>query len=158
MITPAPLTITASTNTKYYDSTPSAAASPTTSALCGGTTAIAGPPTLCGADMITGLMETYYSANASPSPITLAVSPGYTISDGNGGNNYSVFLKTNTGTINPAPVTTTGGSFSGTFDGLQHSPSTCTVTATIPPAPAGNNFIGAVTCTNSPAMVGPNSV
>ena len=131
-ITPATLTITASTNTKYYDSTPSAAAIPATSVTCG-TTPVAGPPSLCGGDTITGLTETYNSPNAA-NPTTLSVANTYTVNDGNNGNNYTVVLKTNTtGVINAAPVTVTAGSYTGTYDGHAHSPAPlCAFTPTSP--------------------------
>ena len=150
MITPAPLTIKATTNTKTYDSTTSAAAIPTTSVPCGVTT-VTGPPTLCGSDTITSLTEAYSSPNAGNS-VPITVSTGYVISDGNGGNNYAVTKIGTTGVINQAPVTTTAGSYSGTYNGMSHSPSGCTVTPTTPPS----TFVGTVTCTNNPASFGPN--
>ncbi len=97
VITPAALTITATTNTKTYDSTTSAAAIPTTSVVCDGTT-VTGPQALCGSDTITNLAETYGSPNAG-SGLTLSVSPGYTISDNNNGNNYTVTPVTNSGGV-----------------------------------------------------------
>ena len=53
--------------------------------------------------------------------------------------------------ITPAPVTATAGSYSGTYNGAAQSPSACAVTPIAP-----NTFIGSLTCTNSPASVGPN--
>ncbi len=150
VITPAPLTIKATTNTKTYDSTTSAAAIPTTSVPCGMTT-VTGPPTLCGSDTITSLTEAYSSPNAGNS-VPITVSTGYVIGDGNGGNNYTVTKIGTTGVINQAPVTTTAGSYSGTYNGMSHSPSGCTVTPTTPPS----TFVGTVTCTNNPASFGPN--
>jgi hypothetical protein len=153
-ITPATLTITATTNTKTYDGTRSAAAIPTTSVVCDGST-ITGPPALCGTtDTVANLVETYNTPNAGTG-LTLTVSQGYTISDNNGGNNYSVILKTNTtGVINPAPVTATAGGYSGTYSGAAHSPTpACNVT---PTTPAVSTFVGTVSCTNNPASVGPN--
>ena len=64
-ITPAPLTITALTNTKSYDGTITAAASPTVSGLQG-------------SDTLTGLSEVYSDANAG-SGKTLNVVPGYNL-------------------------------------------------------------------------------
>jgi hypothetical protein len=49
--------------------------------------------------------------------------------------------------INKAPVTATAGSGTWTCDGASHSPSACVVTGT---------YKGDLTCTNSPASVGPN--
>ena len=58
--------------------------------------------------------------------------------------NYNV--KTNNGawSITALPVTVTGGSYSAVYDGNVHSPSTC-----------ASSYAG-VTCTNSPASVGPD--
>ena len=148
-ITPAALTITASTNTKTYDGTVSAAAIPATSVVCGAST-ITGPPALC-TDTIMGLAEAYTDANAGASK-TLTVSAGFTINDGVGGVDYKVTLVSITGIINPAPVTATAGSYSGTYDGSAHSTSACMVTGTAPAT-----FKGTVTCANNPASVGPGA-
>lgn len=92
VITPAPLTISAAPNTKTYDATTSAAAIPA-------------PAGLQGSDTVTGLAETYNTPNAGTG-LTLTVSPGYTINDGNGGNNYTVTLAINTtGVIIPRGIT-----------------------------------------------------
>src|SRR5205814_1928583 len=71
----ASLTITATTNTKTYDSTTSAAATPTVSGLIGN-------------DTVTNAAEVYADANAGSSK-TLSVS-AYTVNDNNSGNNYTV--------------------------------------------------------------------
>ena len=47
---------------------------------------------------------------------TLAVT-GYTVNDGNGGNDYTVTLVTATGTITPAALTITATSDSKVYDG-----------------------------------------
>jgi hypothetical protein len=84
-ITPAPLTITAVTNTKFYDGNNSAAAVP----------AVVG---LKGTDTVTPLAETYDNANVGTGK-TLSVS-SYTINDGNSGGNYAVTtVPNNTGVI-----------------------------------------------------------
>ncbi len=89
VITAAPLTITAVTNTKTYDSTTTATALPTVNGLAGG-------------DTVTGQKEVYSDANVGSSK-TLSVS-AYTVNDGNGGNNYSVTTVANaSGLINAAP-------------------------------------------------------
>ena len=49
--------------------------------------------------------------------------------------------------IAAAAVTMTAGSYSHTYDGASHSPSACAVTGT---------YTGALTCHNSPALVGPD--
>ncbi len=93
IINPALLTIKAATNTKTYDGTVSAAAIPNVAGLQAGDTA-------------TGLVQVYGNKNAGTGK-TLLVS-GYTVNDGNGGNNYSVSTVNNTtGVINPAALTVT---------------------------------------------------
>jgi filamentous hemagglutinin family protein len=76
-ITPATLTITAASNTKTYDGTVTATALPTVSGLQAG-------------DSITGLTEAYADKNAGTGK-TLSVT-GYSVSDSNGGNNYTSAL------------------------------------------------------------------
>ncbi len=94
VITAAPLTITAATNTKGYDTTVSAAALPMATGLQTG-------------DTITAV-ETYSTATAGTGK-TLNVSPGYTVNDGNGGKNYSLpmLVSNTTGVINQAGVMAT---------------------------------------------------
>lgn len=87
----AGLTLTAATNSKTYDGTTSAAATPTVGGLVSG-------------DTVTGLAETYADKNAGTGK-TLSVS-AYTINDGNGGNNYAVTtVDNNTGSIARAVLT-----------------------------------------------------
>ncbi len=89
VITKAPLTITAVSNTKIYDATPNASAVPTVTGLFG-------------TDGVTGLAEAYANLAVGSSK-TLSVT-AYTIIDGNGGNNYTVTtLNDSTGVINPGP-------------------------------------------------------
>jgi ribosomal protein L30E len=96
----AALTITAAANSKTYDATTMAAATPTVSGLQTG-------------DTVTGLAETYDTANAGTGK-TLSVA-AYTLSDGNAGNNYAVTTQTSsTGVISALPVVLTG---SRTYDG-----------------------------------------
>src|SRR5579884_2333395 len=103
-VNPKALTITATTNTKTYDGTTSAAAVPTVSGLVG-------------SDTVTGLAETYDNKNAGTGK-TLTVSPGYTVNDGNGGNNYTVTTVTNnTGVITKAALTITAATNSKVCDG-----------------------------------------
>src|SRR5262249_37413411 len=80
-INPAPLTITAVTNTKVYDGNTSAPVVPTVSGLIA-------------TDTVTGLAETYDNANVG-SGKTLPVST-YTVNDGNNGGNYTVTTVANT--------------------------------------------------------------
>ncbi len=115
-INKATLTITAVTNTKGYDSTTSAAATPTVAGLVGG-------------DFITGLGETYVDSKAGTGKL-LNVKPGFAIVDGNGGNNYAVNLFSNaTGAINKAALTLTAQTNTKNFDG--------TTTALAKPAVSG---------------------
>ena len=88
----APLTVTAVGNTKTYDGTTTAAATPTVSGLVG-------------SDTVTGLAETYDTPNAGTGK-TLTVS-AYTVNDGNSGANYTVSTATSTaGEIDPLGTTT----------------------------------------------------
>ena len=89
-ITPAPLTLTAQTDTKSFDGTATAAAVPTITGLQPG-------------DTVTGLTETFSDANVGTGK-ALNVA-GYTINDGNNGNNYTVTtVADSTGAITPAPA------------------------------------------------------
>ena len=87
VITPAGLTITAVTNTKFYNGTTSAAAIPI----------VAG---LEGSDTVTDLSETYDTPDLGTGK-TLSVAT-YMVNDGDGGNNYRVSTVANhTGVILP---------------------------------------------------------
>jgi hypothetical protein len=113
VILQAPLTITAVANTKTYDGNISAAAPPTVSGVQTG-------------DSVTGLAETYDTANAGTGK-TLSVS-AYMVNDGNGGLNYTVTKLPNTaGVINKANAVVTVIPYSVTYDGNPH---TATGTAT----------------------------
>jgi YDG domain/MBG domain (YGX type)/Kelch motif/Galactose oxidase, central domain len=113
VINPAPLTITAVANTKTYDGTTSAAATPTTSALQTG-------------DTVTGLSESYTDRNAGLGK-ALVVNAGYTVNDGNAGKNYSVSTVNNTtGVINPASLTITAVANTKTYDGTTSAAATPT--------------------------------
>ena len=115
-ITPAALTITAATDTKIYDGTIISEMMPTTSELYDGDTA-------------TGLTQEFESKDAlGTNGSTLEVT-GYTIDDGNDGDNYTVTTKTATGTIIPAALSITADSSSKvygqtvTFTGTEFSDS-----------------------------------
>ncbi len=117
VITKATLTITAVTNTKTYDSTTSAAATPIVSGLVG-------------SDSVTGLAEVYSDPNAGSSK-TLSVS-AYTVNDGNGGNNYIVTTVTNTtGLITKAALTITATTNTKTYDSTTTAAATPTVSGLI---------------------------
>jgi hypothetical protein len=111
-ITPAALSLNAVTDTRGYDATTASAA-------------IVNVTGLLGTDTVTGLTQSFDSANAGAR--TLGVNAGYTVNDGNGGGNYSVTFNAASGAITPAAATITytanaatstygnaPGSFSGT--------------------------------------------
>ena len=106
----AALTLTAQPNTKTYDGTNSAAASPTKTGLIAG-------------DTVTGLGEAYAGPSAGTG-LTLAVTPVFVVNDGNGGNNYTVSTVANTaGIINQLAVTLTGArGYDGTATALGLDP------------------------------------
>ena len=134
-ITPAPLTIIATPNTKTYNSTTTAAALPN----------VIGVLT---ADTVAGLAEVYTNGNAGGSK-TLSVS-AYTINDGNGGNNYKVATVINTsGQINPAALTIRAVANTKTYDGT-------TTAAAIPTVSdlAGNDTIAGLSESYSNADAG----
>ncbi len=133
VINKAGLTITAAANTKTYDGTTSAAATPTVVGLQGGS------------DTVTGLSETYDNKNAGTGK-TLSVAAGYTLSDGNSGNNYLVSLVTNTtGQVTPLAITVTAASSTKTYDGTTSS----TATPTVPVAGAVTTLAGSAGKTGS---------
>jgi hypothetical protein len=114
-ITPAPLTIKATTNTKIYNGTTSAAAVPM----------VAG---LYAPDTVTGLAETYDNPSVAGSPTKTLSVAAYTVNDGNGGGDYLVTLVSSaTGVINPANATIVVTAYSVIYDGKAH---TATGTAT----------------------------
>ncbi len=103
----AALTITAQPNTKTYDATTSAAATPAVSGVQTG-------------DSVTGLAEIYDTAEAGTGK-TLSVS-AFTVNDGNSGNNYTVTTRTDpTGVINKADATINITPYSLTYDGNPHT-------------------------------------
>ncbi len=102
-ITPAPLTVTALANTKTYDGTTSAAATPaiTKGKLFGTDTA--------------GFSEAYTTINARAA---LTLTPSGLVNDGDGGHDYAVTFKSAArGTIKARPITVTALTNSKTYDG-----------------------------------------
>ncbi len=111
-ITPAALTIFATTDTKVYDGTTTSAKAPTTSTLYDGDTVTAS--------------QVFMSKNVlGAGNSTLAVS-GYTVNDGNGGNDYTVRVMTATGTITPAALTISATTDTKVYDGTTTSSKTPT--------------------------------
>jgi uncharacterized repeat protein (TIGR03803 family) len=97
-ITKAPLTISAATDSRRYN----------------GSTSSSGVPTLTAGqvfsgDTLSGLSQMFDSKNVlGTNQSTLKVSGGYTLSDGNNGNNYAVSLSTASGTITQLDLPVTG--------------------------------------------------
>jgi hypothetical protein len=103
VVTPLPITVTAATNTKTYDGTTSAAAVP---AITSGSL-VAGD--------IAAFIESYTTAAAG---MGMTLTPAGSVSDGNGGNNYTVsFVASAMGAITPKPLTATITADSKTYDG-----------------------------------------
>ncbi|WP_129778136.1 MBG domain-containing protein [Peristeroidobacter soli] len=98
------ITISAQTDTKVYDGTPTSSVTPTLTA-----------GTLATGDALTGLAQSFDSKNAGNR--TLAVTPGYVLADGNGGNNYTVTLLTAAGVITPKDLTVTATANDKVYDG-----------------------------------------
>lgn len=96
-ITALPISVTAVTNTKEYDGNTSSLAIPVLSA-----------PLVAG-DTHSALSQTYDNKNVAGSP-TKTLTPGpVTITDGNGGLNYTITLvPSNTGIITPKTISVTG--------------------------------------------------
>ena len=93
-ITVRTITVTAAANSKTYDGTTTAAATPTITSGSLGT------------GDTSGFTESYAAKNAGTG---LTLTPSGTVNDGNGGNNYSVtFAASSTGAITPKTLTVTG--------------------------------------------------
>jgi YDG domain/Bacterial Ig-like domain (group 3)/MBG domain (YGX type) len=102
-ITPLALTITAVANTKAYDATTAAAATPTITS-----------GSLQGSDTA-NFTETYPSKNVGTN---LVLTPSGTVNDGNNGNNYTYTFNTvSTGAITPAALTLTAVTNTKVYDG-----------------------------------------
>ena len=102
-ITPMALTITAVANTKTYDATTAAAATPTITA-----------GSLQGSDTA-NFTETYASKNVGTN---LVLTPSGTVNDGNSGNNYTyTFITVSTGAITQASLTLTAVTNTKVYDG-----------------------------------------
>jgi trimeric autotransporter adhesin len=108
------ITVTAATNTKGYDGTTSAAAVPTITS-----------GTLVGTDSAT-FTETYDTKNVGSSKTLV---PAGSVSDGNGGANYSVtFANNTTGVITVRAITVTAATNSKGYDGTTTAAANPTIT------------------------------
>jgi hypothetical protein len=97
-ITPAPLHLLATSDTKQYDGTTSSNGTPTVK-----------PGDLQATDTVTGLTQSFASKNVlGGNGSTLQITGGYVVHDGNGGGNYNVATSTAQGTITPKPLTVSG--------------------------------------------------
>ena len=118
-ISPAVLTISATTASRAYDGTTAATVLPK----------VAG---LKGTDTVTGLSEAFQSKDVlGKAQSLLMVNPGYTVNDGNNGNDYTVNLNTAFGTITPATLIITAATDSKVYDGTTSSVATPTVAGLI---------------------------
>ena len=91
----APLTISAVSDSRIYDGSTVSSGIPVLSA-----------GRLFGGDSLSNLSQSFSSRNAlGDNTSTLAVNPGFLLSDGNSGNNYAVTTATARGTITPAAIT-----------------------------------------------------
>jgi filamentous hemagglutinin family protein len=113
-IFPAPLTIAAVADSETYTGTTASLATPTVTGLVT-------------SDLVTGLGQIFDSRNAGAR--TLSINPGFTISDGNGGANYTVTTKTAAGTITPAPLTVTATANTKIFDATTSAAALPAITA-----------------------------
>lgn len=103
-ITPRPLAVNAVTDARTYN----------------GTTSSVGTPTVTGLQTVDTLNGALTQAFASKDVLgvgasTLVASGSYSVSDGNGGNNYSVSVLTAPGTISPAPLAITAQNVSKVY-------------------------------------------
>ena len=94
VIVPAPLTITATSDTKVYDSTTTSSKTPTYG-------------TLFGADSVTGLIQAFVSKDVLGAGGSTLMVSGDIVNDGDDGRNYTVTTKNALGTITPAALTIT---------------------------------------------------
>src|SRR5262249_34945770 len=115
VITARPITVTAATNTKTYDGTMSAAATPTITSgtLATGDTA--------------NFTEAYTAKNVGTG---LTLVPSGSVSDGNSGNNYAITLVNDTtGVITARAITVTAAANTKTYDGTTSAAATPTITS-----------------------------
>ncbi len=130
-IAKAALTLAAATDTRTYDTTLTST----------GTVGVSG---LVGGDIVTGTSQAFDSKNAGSRTLNVT---GYTVNDGNGGNNYTVTTQTASGTINKAALTAALiGATSKTYD--------ATLTAALT---AGNYSLTGLKGSDSVALNDPTS-
>ena len=113
VITQRPITVTATANTKIYDKT----------------TASSAIPTLTSGSLAAGDTATWSETFADVDVGTRTLTPAGTVSDGNGGANYSITFVTVSGTITQRPITVTAAANTKTYDGLLTAAGIPTITA-----------------------------
>ena len=133
-ITPLAITVTGAANSRVYNATTLASALPTVS------------PALVGTDTAV-VSETYDNKNVGTGKTMI---PAIVITDGNGGNNYTVTLTNSTnGTITVAPVTVAFTANPKVYDGNTSAViATRTVTGNIAPDPVITATGGTATFNN----------
>ena len=109
-ITPAQITVSATSDTKVYDGTTTSMAVPTQSA-----------GTIYGQDSITTNGQAFSSKNVMGSNGSTINANAVTVNDGNNGNNYAVTYQSAAGTITPAQILIKAGSDTKTYDGTTDS-------------------------------------
>jgi filamentous hemagglutinin family protein len=109
-VTPAPITITASANSKVYDGTTSAAAAPTVT---------------WGALYDAAVLSEAYASKHAGTGLTLVPTASIT----NAGNYAVTLVNSDAGVITPAPVTITASANAKTYDGTTSASATPTVTS-----------------------------
>jgi hypothetical protein len=135
LVTPALLTITAQTDSRAYNGTTSSTAVPL----------VVGA--LYGSDNLSGLLQVYEDKNVGTGK-TLNVA-GYTVNDGNSGNNYSVTTATdNTGSIHKADLAVTANNTNKTYG----QTTTFAGTEFTPAGLVNNETIGSVTLASAGAV------
>ena len=112
-ITPAALTISATSDAKVYDGTTTSSKTPTYGALRG-------------SDTLTGLTQAFDSENVLGTKGSELTVTGYTVNDDNGGKNYTVTTQDAPGTIAPAALTITATGDAKVYDGTTTSSTTPT--------------------------------
>jgi hypothetical protein len=124
------ITVTAVANSKTYDGTPSAAATPV---ITSGTLAYTVPPAVAcpveGCDTVTWT-ESYDNKNVGTNK---TLTPSGTVNDGNSGKNYAVtFVSVAAGTINQAPLTITAASNTKSYDATNTAAAIPTISVSTP--------------------------
>jgi autotransporter-associated beta strand protein len=109
-ITPKALTLTAVPDSKIYDGTTSSSGTVAISGLASGSS-----------DFVTAV-QSFGSKNVLGTDVsTLSVNSGYSVSDGNSGNNYAVTTQSAKGTITPKALTLAAVTDTKTYDGTTRS-------------------------------------